>query len=100
VAALLRRLAARPVGDGDGAWSPAHRVFERRERGIIAGVAQIFGLGLDEILVAVADRRRHVDIFDGRLAAERREHGADQVAEAARRGGDECRSGAMAEILL
>ena len=64
-----------------------HRVFERRERGIIAGSPQITGLGLGEILVAVADLGRHVDIFDGRRAAQRREHGADQVAEAARRAG-------------
>ena len=46
-----------------------HRRLERREVGIIAGAPQIGGLGLREILVAVAERNRHVDIFDRRLAA-------------------------------
>src|SRR3984893_11029112 len=49
-----------------------YRRLERREPGIVAGALQLLDRGLREILVAVADRGRHVDIFDVGRAAERR----------------------------
>src|SRR5262245_19662966 len=64
-----------------------YRRFERHEIGIIASAPKICGLGLREILVAVADRGRHVDIFDRRRPAERSKHCVHQVAEAARHAG-------------
>src|SRR6516165_12190971 len=64
-----------------------NRLFQRGEAAVVAGAAQIFDAGLGEILILVADRRRHVDIFDVRRAAERGEHGNDQITKAARRSG-------------
>src|SRR5579863_1896154 len=61
-----------------------HRVFERRERGLITGAPQINGHSLRKILVAVANRGRHLDILDCRFAAERIEHCGNQIAKAAR----------------
>ena len=48
-----------------------HRLLERREAAIVAGAAQLLDIGLREILVAVADRDRHIDILDLRRTAER-----------------------------
>src|SRR4051812_1259995 len=73
-------VAVRPVEEvGDVA---ADRDMERREAGVIAGAAQILDLALGEILIAVTDCRGHVDIFDMRRLAERREHRGDHLAEA------------------
>jgi len=44
-------------------------VFQSSEIGVKAGAAQIFGLGLGKILISSADRLRHFDVFDVRLAA-------------------------------
>src|SRR5499426_4829737 len=66
---------------------PAHPFLERSEVGVVACPAQVFDLGLGEILVLIADRRRHVDIFDLRRAVERLEQRGDQVTEAARPAG-------------
>src|SRR5215471_6998648 len=60
------------------------RLFKRREGGTVARATQILHLALREVLVLVANRQGHVDIFDVGLAAEGPEHGLDQVAEAAR----------------
>ena len=62
-------------------------VFQSGEIGIEAGAAQIFGLGLREILIGVADRLRHLDVFDVWLPAERRQHRQHQIAETARLAG-------------
>jgi len=62
-------------------------VANETEKSFWGRAAQICCLRLGEILVAVADRSRHVDIFDRGLAAERREHRGHQVAEAARLAG-------------
>src|SRR6476660_2497919 len=66
---------------------PIHPLLQRGEVGVVACFAQVFDLGLGEILVLIADRRRHVDIFDVRRVAERTEHGGDQITEAARLAG-------------
>src|SRR5947208_12675590 len=68
-----------------------HPLLERGEAGVVACPAQIFDLGLREILILAADRRRHVDIFDSRLSAKRAEHGGDEITEAARLAGSEDR---------
>src|SRR6516165_7753338 len=73
--------------DRDNSRRSAYRRFERHEIGIIASAPKICGLGLREILVAVVDRGRHVDIFDRRRPAERSKHCVHQVAEAARHAG-------------
>src|SRR5262252_6221867 len=64
-----------------------HSLLERGEAGVVACPAQIFDLGLREILILAADRRRHVDVFDSRLSAKRAEHGGDEITEAARLAG-------------
>src|SRR5262249_55145124 len=64
-----------------------HRSFERHEVRIISGAPEVCGLSLGKILIAVADRCRHVDIFDRWRAAERGEHCMHQIAEAARHTG-------------
>src|SRR5277367_404217 len=64
-----------------------HALLDRSEVSSKSGAAQIADLGLREILVGVADRSRHVDIFDFRFAAECREHSCHQIAEAARLAG-------------
>src|SRR3979490_2008327 len=49
------------------------RVRQRREARVIARAAKIFDRGFREILVIVADRRRHLDVFDvGRPPARRK----------------------------
>src|SRR5438132_12285729 len=58
------------------------RLRERREARVIAGAAQVFERSLGDVLVAVADRCRHVDICDVGRAPQGREHRADQVAKA------------------
>src|SRR5262249_30337041 len=57
------------------------RLGERREARVIAGAAQIFDRRLREILVAVADLRRHVHVFDVGRAPKCGEHSGDEVAE-------------------
>src|SRR5580704_3074064 len=47
------------------------RVLERREARVIPRPVQVFDRGLREILVAVPDRRRHLDKFDVGAATER-----------------------------
>src|SRR5215470_3056808 len=64
-----------------------HTLLERGEAGVVPCPAQVFDLCLREILVLVADRWRHVDIFDVRRVAECSEHGGDQGAEALRLAG-------------
>src|SRR5271169_2576862 len=64
-----------------------HALLDGSEVSSKSGAAQIGGLGLGEILISVADRSWHVDIFDFRFAAECREDGRDQIAEAARLSG-------------
>src|SRR5215510_10624648 len=61
-----------------------HPLLEWGETGVVAYPAQLFDLGLGEILILVADRYGHVDISDIGLPAERAEHGGDQITEAAR----------------
>ena len=58
-----------------------NRVLQRHEACIVAGTAQIFDLGLREILILIADKRRHVDIFDVGGLTERTKHRDDQIAE-------------------
>src|SRR4051812_49042404 len=58
---------------------PIHPLLERDEVGVVACLAQVFDLRLSEILILMADRRRHVDIFDVRRAAECAKHRGDQV---------------------
>src|SRR4029077_3791384 len=43
---------------------PIHPRLERDEVGVVACLAQVFDLRFREILILMADRRRHVDIFD------------------------------------
>src|SRR6266540_3178389 len=63
---------------------PVHPLLERGEAAVVACPAQIFDLGFGEILILLADRRRHIDVFDLRLSPERAEHGGDQIAKATR----------------
>src|SRR5712692_1237160 len=90
----------RPLQSSAPSWSPvairavevpchimAHRVRERGEGGAVARAPQILGRALREILIAVADLGRHVDIFDVRRPSQRGEHGEDQLAEARRPAG-------------
>ena len=51
----------------------AHRVIKRRNGARVAGCAQFTNVGLREVLVFLADGRRHVHIFDARFPAQRRE---------------------------
>src|SRR6516162_4444580 len=67
----------------------SHSLLERGEVGVVACPAQVFDLGLREILILAADCRRHVDIFDSRLPAERAERGGDEITEAARLAGSD-----------
>src|ERR1700738_2021226 len=53
----------------------ANRWFKRGELRRIAGAAQVPHRGRGEVLIAVADRDWHVDIFDFRRLAEHVEHG-------------------------
>src|ERR1700734_678233 len=61
-----------------------HALFEGGEGGIKSCLAEIFHLRLGKILIAVANRFGHLDIFDHRFAAERRKHRRDQIAKAPR----------------
>src|SRR5204863_10028047 len=57
------------------------------ERLSISGAPQIFDFRLREILIAVANADRHIDILDIGCAPQRREHGSDQIAKARRLAG-------------
>src|SRR3954452_24965372 len=57
---------------------PVYPLLERGEVGVGTFLAQFFVLRLSEILILIADRRRHVDIFDVRRAAECVKHRRDQ----------------------
>ena len=59
------------------------RILERREAGIIAGALQLFDRGLRKILITIANRVRHGDVFDVGRAPERGKHCGDHVAERA-----------------
>src|SRR5262249_14881902 len=67
----------------------SHSLLEWGEVGVVACPAQVFDLGLREILILAADRRRHVDVFDSRLPAERAERGGDEITKAARLAGSD-----------
>ena len=62
----------------------AHGIFERSDRLIVAGGEQLAYVSLRKILILVANRFRHVDVFDARLAAQRGENGASQIIPRAR----------------
>src|ERR1700733_12980557 len=61
-----------------------HSILERSNGQIIAGRKQLSNIGPSKILILVADRLRHVDVFDARLAAERRKYRASQLIPRAR----------------
>src|SRR4029077_1009924 len=65
----------------------ADRLLQRREAAVIAGVLQPTDIGLREILVAVADRWRHVDIAGIGKAAEPPVGCKHQIGETARLAG-------------
>src|ERR1700693_1123639 len=58
-----------------------HRRPQWGEASIVAGPAQVLDRGLGEILVAVADRGRHVDVFDVGGTPEGRENRPDTLPE-------------------
>src|SRR5262245_44872413 len=81
-ATLNMRPSAEPVGLIEVSADVAlHSLLERREAGIVTRPAQIIDGGLGEILIAVADRFRHRDVFDVWRAPERGEHRRDQITE-------------------
>src|SRR5262249_9366738 len=63
---------------------PPNRGGERGESRIVAGAAQLLDRGLREILVTIADRGWHVDVFDFGGPAQRHEHRLDHLAKALR----------------
>src|SRR6202030_3340287 len=68
----LRFSSPIPVGAGEEVPDiAADGGVERREARIVAGAMQVLDRGLREILIGVADRDRHVDVFDVGLPAER-----------------------------
>src|SRR5690349_14069049 len=72
---MLPRLVAvlaEPVGGIEvGLHVKCDRLLQRREAAVIACTSQPIGLALGEVLVAAANRFRHVGILDIRLDAER-----------------------------
>src|SRR5262249_16961299 len=60
------------------------RILERREAGIIAGALQLFDRGLRKILITIANRVRHGDVFDIGCAPERGKHRSHHFAKPAR----------------
>src|ERR1700761_7574725 len=86
---LARSLLAAPSAETIGAVEEvahvgANRIFQRREAAIISGARELIDLALGEVLVAVANRDGHIDIFDVRLAAERRVSSEHEILETAR----------------
>src|SRR6185437_10091313 len=65
----------------------SNRIFQRREAAIIPGAPQPIDLALGEVLVAVANRYGHLDIFDIRRRSERGIGRQHQILEAARLAG-------------
>src|SRR5690606_10600091 len=85
MSAKLLMSSAVPIGSREEArYVVPHPLLERREAGIEAGAQQVGDRGLREILVASANRLRHVDVLNARLAAECSEERGRKFAEAAR----------------
>src|ERR1700684_1157326 len=61
-----------------------HALFESAEGGIKSCLSEIFHLRLRKILIAVANRFGHLDIFDHWFTAERSKRRRDQIAKAPR----------------
>src|SRR5436305_1684022 len=59
-------------------------VFKRGETAVVTGTLQPVDVALGEVLVAVADRCRHIDIFDVWSGAERTPGSSHQILETAR----------------